>query len=105
MAYQGNERRIHKIFVTRNTEYHIREDQCVGVRDRRTGEWLKAHLALSSRMSGSLRFSRDGGVLPNLEKPKVGESLFFQASGRDLVTSAVLSVQRPPADVVQSYAQ
>lgn len=104
MGYQGNERRIHKIFVTRNTEYHVRQDQCVGVRDRRTGEWLKAHLALSSRMAGSLRFSRDGGVLPNTERPKVGESLFFQASGRDLVTSAVLAVQRPEKNTVDAYA-
>ena len=103
MGHQGKERRVHKVFVTRNTEYHVREDQCVGVRDRRTGEWLRAHLALSSQMSGSLRFSRDGGVQPNTGRPNVGESLFFQASGRDLVTSAVLSVQRPEKTIVQRY--
>ena len=103
MGYAGKERRVHKVFVTRNTEYHVRRDQCVGVKDRRTGQWLRAHLALRSRMSGTIRFDRDGGVSPNGGLPKVGDSLFFQSSGRDLVTSAVLSVERPPQQDVHTY--
>lgn len=103
MGYRGSDRRIHKVFVTRNTEYHVRQDQCIGVRDRRSGEWLKAHLALRSKISGSIRFSREGGVVPNEGRPQIGDSLFFQASGRDLVTSSILAVERPQKLTVQTY--
>jgi hypothetical protein len=103
MSYMGKDRRIHKVFVTRNTEYHVRKDECVGVRDRRSGEWLRAHLALRSRVSGSIRFNREGGVVPNEGMPKIGDSLFFQAAGRDLVTSSVLAVERPTKDIVGNY--
>jgi hypothetical protein len=103
MRFEGDERRFHKVFVTRNTEYHVRRGLCVAVRDRRSGEWLRAHLALRNRVHGGIRFSRNGGILPNPGLPEVGESLFFHSSGRDLVTSPVLSVERPPHKVVQSY--
>ena len=103
MAYVGNERRVHKIFVTRNTEYHVRKDTCVAVRDRRTGEWMRAHLALRSRVSGALRFTPAGGIQPNLGSPRVGDSLFFQATGRDLVTSTIISVERPEKAITDAY--
>jgi hypothetical protein len=103
MSFKGNDRRIHKIFVTRNTEYHVCRDLCVAVRDRRSGEWLRAHLALQNRVHGGIRFSRNGGILPNPGFPKIGESLFFHAAGRDLVTSPITSVERPQRDVVSTY--
>lgn len=103
MAYRGKERRIHRVFVTRNTEYHIRRNECVGVKDRRTGQWLRAHLALRSRVSGAIRFNREGGVMPNPGNPRIGDSLFFQAAGRDLVTSSILAVERPPKNDVVTY--
>ena len=103
MAYEGSERRIHKVFVTRNTEYHVRKDTCVAVRDRRSGEWLRAHMALKNRVHGGIRFSRSGGIVPNPGTPRVGESLFFHAAGRDLVTSPILSIDRPSREIVQSY--
>ena len=37
MGYQGPDRRIHRVFVTRNTEYHVRAGVCVAVRDLRGG--------------------------------------------------------------------
>lgn len=104
MREPTRERRIHKVFVTRNTEYHVRRNLCVGVRDRRSGEWLRAHLALRCQLSGALRFSRDGGVEPKHGNPAVGESLFFQAAGRDLVTSTVVCVERPERQIVEQYA-
>jgi len=103
MAFQGNDRWIHKVFVTRNTEYHVRRDLCVGVRDRRSGRWLRGHLALKSRVSGGLRFNLEGGIVPNAGIPSIGDSLFFHAAGRDLVTSPVISIERPPRDVVHDY--
>ncbi len=103
MSYRGKERRIHKLFVTRNTEYHVRRDTCVAVRDRRTGRWLRGHLALRSRVAGGLRFTRDGGIVATEQMPSVGDALFFHGPGRDLVTSPVVSVERPPKAVVESY--
>jgi hypothetical protein len=97
------DRRVHKVFVTRNTEYHLRRGVCVAVKDRTSGEWLRAHLALSQKIHGGLRFTRAGGIHANAGQPVVGESLFFHAAGRDLVTSPVLSVERPEKQIVAQY--
>jgi len=104
MAFKGKDRRVHKVFVTRNTEYHVRRDLCVAVKDRRSGEWLRSHLALRNKVHGGIRFSRHGGIMPNPGNPRVGESLFFHAAGRDLVTSPILSVERPRRGTVRRYS-
>jgi hypothetical protein len=101
--YKGPERRRHRVYVTRNTEYHFRDGFCVAVRDRRTGEFLHGHLALRRRVHGGLKFSRDGGIAPNTGEPRPGESLYFASEGRDLVTSPLESVERPQEDVVSAY--
>ncbi|QQR91906.1 MAG: hypothetical protein IPJ88_09525 [Myxococcales bacterium] len=100
--YHESDRRVHRVYVTRNTEYHIRRDTCVGVRDISTGRWLGAHMALNRKLCGGLRFG-EKGVEPNSGEPDVGESLYFQSSGQDLVTSIVTEVQRPPKEVVATY--
>ena len=103
MAYLGKERRIHRVFVTRNSEYHVRRNVCVGVRDRRTGEWLSGHVALRSTVSGGLKFHDNGAISASEGLPTVGESLFFIAAGRDLITSPVLTIERPQLKTVQGY--
>jgi hypothetical protein len=103
MPQKPADRRIHKVFVTRNTEYHVRRDLCVAVRDRQSGEWLRAHLALRQKVHGGLKFTRGGGIQATTSMPGVGESMFFHADGRDLVTSPVLSVDRPARSVVSKY--
>ena len=45
----------------------------------------------------SIRWDRDGLV------PAIGESMYFEAMGRDLVTSAIVSVERPPAETITHY--
>ena len=54
-------------------------------------------------MHGGLRFSRQGGIHATVGSPEVGESMFFHAEGRDLVTSPVLSIDRPARAVVTRY--
>ncbi len=104
MGYLGKERRIHRIFVTRNSEYHVRRNVCVGVRDRRSGEWLAGHVAIRSTVSGGLKFHDNGAISASEGLPTVGESLFFIASGRDLITSPVLNVERPPrGEIVHAH--
>lgn len=101
--YNGTERRRHRVYVTRNTEYHFRDGFCVAVRDRRTGGWLSGHLALRRKVHGGIRFFMNGAMLPNTGEPRIGEALFFAAGGPDLVTSAVESIERPEKKIVATY--
>ncbi|HMI85816.1 MAG TPA: hypothetical protein VK550_17085 [Polyangiaceae bacterium] len=101
--YQGTERRRHRVYTTRNTEYHFRDGVCIAVRDRRTGEWLPGHLALRRPLFGGLRFFMNGALLPNPGEPKVGEALFFGEGGRDLITSPLQGVERPSKDLIADY--
>ena len=101
--YRGKDRRRHRIYMTRNTEYHFRDGFCVAVRDRRTGEWLPGHLALRRQLFGGLRFFLNGGLLPNPGEPQIGEALFFGEGGRDLITSPLQSVERPTRETTEEY--
>jgi hypothetical protein len=101
--FGGQERRRHRVYVTRNTEYHFRDGFCVAVRDRRTGDFLQSHLALRRRVHGGLRFYMNGGIQPNIGEPQPGEALYFESGGHDLVTSPLISVERPTRDIVEAY--
>lgn len=101
--YGGPERRRHRVFVTRNTEYHFRDTLCVAVRDRRSGKWLPSHLALERRLSGGVRFQPNGCAMPSADVPGVGEALFFADGGRELVTSLLSAVERPEKETVRQY--
>ena len=102
MTYAGQERRIHKVYVTRNTEYHVRRGTCVGVRERQTGRWLDDHLAVDGVLQGGLRII-DGVIQPNAGVPEPGESVFFDVGGMNLVTSPLVAVERPPKLIVRRY--
>jgi hypothetical protein len=102
-GYPGPERRRHRVYVTRNTEYHFRDGFCIAVRDRRTGEFLHGHLALHRRVEGGLKFISNGGIEPNTGDPRPGESLYFGTQGPDLVTSALETVERPSKEVAAAY--
>jgi hypothetical protein len=101
--FSGPERRRHRVYVTKNTEYHFRDGFCVAVRDRRTGDFLRGHLALRRRIHGGLRFYLNGAIVPNAGDPEPGEALYFATDGRDLVTSPLERVERPTKELAQSY--
>ncbi len=103
VRYRGPERRVHRMYVTRNTEYHFRGERCVAVRDRRTGRWLDAHLAMQRKLAGGVRFFENGTAIPSDEEPQIGEALYFDDEGRELITSVLSSIERPAKDVVASY--
>jgi hypothetical protein len=102
-GYGGPERRRHKMFVTKNTEYHFKDEVCVAVRDRKSGRWLASHLALRRRLAGSVRFHGEGCVVPFTDPPKVGDALFFGLDGRELVTSLLCAIERPERQLVLEY--
>ena len=102
MGYKGTERRIHRVYVTRNTEYHIRGTVCVGVRDLRNDTWCEVHPALGRSLEGALRYL-NSGVQPVLEEPRIGDAIYFRNGERDLVTSRVQRIDRPRLEIVQTY--
>jgi hypothetical protein len=104
-SYRGPERRRNRVFVTKNTEYHFRGDRCVAVRDRRSSQWLPSHLAIGRRLSGGVHFHKNGAAVPVCDSPAVGEALYFADDGRELITSAVCGLERPPREVIQSYSK
>jgi hypothetical protein len=101
--FAGPDRRRHRIYVTRNTEYHFRDGFCVAVRDRRTGDFLQGHLALRRRIHGGLKFYLNGAIIPNAGEPQVGEALYFASDGRDLVTSPLEAIERPSKELTAAY--
>lgn len=110
MSYQGSfERRRHRMFITRNTEYHLRDEVCVAVRDRRTGQFVRGHVVKGLRMEGGVRLFANGSVIPRIERPGVGDALCFLTTtpegeiDRQIVTSRIQAVERPPKDVVLKY--
>jgi hypothetical protein len=109
MSYEGVERRRHKLVMTRNTEYHLRDDVCVAVRDRSTKRWCEGHLAVSRRVEGGVRFFDNGAVVPSLDPLAVGDAMFFtyhtdRGDERQLITSRIESIARTPKRDVLAYA-
>lgn len=107
-SYTGDERRIHKVYVTRNTEYHVRKGVCVAVRDRNSGGFHSAHIALSLQLQGAVRIYSNGGVIPQANDPEPGDAIYFSyvrpdGEERQIVTSRLLAVERPAKRVVASY--
>jgi len=95
-AEHGIDRRHHTVYLTRNTEYHCRDRECVGVRDRSSGAWMRDHPALRARMLGSVCRS---GVR---NRPEKGLRLLF--GGNQLVmTSKLLSSGRPEREDIFAY--
>ena len=102
MSIQVSDRRIHRVFVTRNTEYHVRRDRCIAVRDRTSGRWHETHRALFQRITGAVRLLGNGSLTVKEALPDAGESLLFE--GREgALTSPVVAVERPEFELVMKY--
>jgi hypothetical protein len=91
----AEDRRRHRVFFTSHTEYHLRDDECVGVRDRGTGAWVIDHADLRLRAL----------ALPELPASTdwVGMRIQFWGRATDVLTSPVVSVGRPRLEEVPSY--
>jgi hypothetical protein len=81
----------YRVFVTRNSEYHVRGLVCCGVRDRRSGRWVRDHWAINHALATAFRDAT--GRMRTLATPVVGESLQFVVGERGIVTSPILSVE------------
>lgn len=102
MEPQPVERRIHTVYVTRNTEYHVRAGVCVAVREREEDVWRDDHPAVGRSLAGALRWLGHG-VIPHSGAPREGDAIYFRRGERDLITSKVVRVERPSREVVARY--
>lgn len=103
-GFSGEERRRHKVYVTHNTEYHTRDEVCVAVRDRRTGQWEPEHKAIGHRMTGSLHTPQFAGDFPFRNSPTPGDQVVFDNGKKHhVITSELERVTRPPREIVQYY--
>ena len=93
--FKGSERRRHRLVVTRNTEYHLRDGVVVAVRDRQSKRWCEGHLAIDLRMQGGVRFFDNGAVIPSLDRP----------AKRDVLAYATLGVRKTPSTKKASAAR
>lgn len=110
MSYTGTERRRHRVFITRNTEYHVRDDVCVAVRDRQARKFKTAHMALNLKLQGAVSVNPNGVAIPEPNNPRVGAAIYFTFSQeelggveRQIVTSRVESIERPAKSDVLQY--
>jgi hypothetical protein len=110
MSYQGIERRRHTLYVTRNTEYHLRDGVCVAVRDRQSRSFRAAHIALNLRLEGIVKSFSNGAVLPQAAEPSVGDAIYFNdrnldGEERQIVTSRLERIDRPSKRDIMDYPQ
>ncbi len=98
-AFAGVERRQHAVFVTKNSEYHVRRGQVVGVRQRGADVWCN-HKALQMNINGHVE---PGGRLPLPGPPCAGERLYLVGDGETVVTSRVIAVERASKETVAQY--
>lgn len=106
MAYQGRERRRRFVYQTRNSEYHVLDEVCVAIRDKRSGDWVERHSALRRRIEGGVRVFSNGAAIPTLKPPEVGAPMYFHVDAschEQVVTSKVLAVTRPDEDDLARY--
>jgi len=108
-TYDGPERRRHRMYVTRNTEYHTRDGICVAVRNLRTGLYEPDHHALGKRAVAGLVFGPGGGIesMVPANEAHAGIQLCFTSGkpgpDREVITSALKSIERPTKDIVLTY--
>ena len=89
----------HLVVLTRRSEYHFIAQECVGVRDRQSAEWLHTHGALGARLRGSK---------PRADAPesqfwpgalRSGVCLVLEREGAEAhCTSSVLSLEYPEGE-------
>ena len=99
-TYNGPERRVHHVYVTHNTEYHVRKGVCVAVKPRNSDAWIANHGALRMRLDGLFK---QGTLRAMPARSIVGSCMYFSDGDDEILTSPVIAVVRPPKSVVFEY--
>lgn len=99
-SFAGVERRQNAVFVTSNTEYHVRRGRVVAVRRRGDRDWSRGHMALRMKIDGHVD---PAGLIPLPGPPCPGQRLYLAREGKNVVTSRVVSIERAPKETVEEY--
>jgi hypothetical protein len=105
--YSGPDRRRRRCYVTQNHEYHCKDGICVAVRDTRSGDFIPKHAAVGKTLTGALVLK--GGGIESISPPEdlaPGQRMHFAVDAddrRDVLTSSLKSIERPPREVVAQY--
>lgn len=107
MGQITKDRRHHFVFVTRNTEYHCRDQECVGVKDRTSGKWERWHPALRGRLVGIIKDKQQAEATDNISPRRIDEHnqdyrLVFDGP-HTVITTRVLFTGRPTRESLPSY--
>lgn len=97
MSLPRAERRRHVVYITRNTEYHCRDQEVVAVRDRGSRSWQRWHPAIRSRLMGCMNPDRKVA-----RRIRPGSKLIL-AGKQVLMTSSLLFAGRPPREALVHY--
>ena len=92
VVHPGPNRRVHTVFMTENTEYHVCADLCVVVRHRKTGVWSAMHNAVGMMLA-----------TPINGQPIVGRHLMFRSENAFVRTAKIVDIARPGRSTVASY--
>jgi hypothetical protein len=103
LSYLDPDRRRHTMYVTRNTEYHLRDGVCIAVRDRRSGCWLPSHSALRRTLGGAVCYDPSGNATASPSVARIGDAPRFGSRGSERVTTALSSAARPSRHHVAAY--
>jgi hypothetical protein len=84
------------LYLTRYSEYLVRGDLCVGVRDRRSGSWQPLHAATRAYVLGSQTTLQSTPATPWLGGgARIGERLCLRTSACQIVTGPIIAVETP----------
>jgi hypothetical protein len=100
-SYRGTDRRQHVLYVTQNTEYHLRSGTCVGVRDLWSGHWREDHPAVGRDLFGAVMPGPKG--LEPMDDPSVNCLLWFENGESDILTSRLTAITRPAKSSLTRY--
>ncbi len=81
----------YRVFLTRNTEYHVRGHVCFGIRDRRSGCWAPQHWALGKPLASA--FPDAQGRMCSISSPQLGEPLWLLTESGPHRTSPLLAIE------------
>ncbi|MBX3250707.1 MAG: hypothetical protein KF901_26245 [Myxococcales bacterium] len=88
------------VYATRNTEYHLRGDLCVAVRDRETLAWASSSQVLGQRVT-CMVVSIRGQLRRHTLSPRIGSSLWFESV--QAMTSSIRVIRPATSEEVAAY--
>jgi hypothetical protein len=86
------------LYLTYYSEYLVRGEVCVGVRDRRSGSWQPMHVAARAYVLGPQATLHSSPLIG--DGPRLGERLCLRTAACRIVTGPIIAVETPSRRLV-----